>query len=130
PYYPAVNSTNDPLISKCTNLIIQKAKEKYNLIIQKIHYFNGICDLSYVNYNGTIDEYTVFEDNSPVWGETYSIPFNDMQKLQAPVLNLGPYGKDPHKRTERLHKRSAFVETRSLLEDLIRIVISEMEKKN
>lgn len=93
PYYPAVNSSNHPLVKKCSEYIIQRAKEKYQLTISQIHYFNGICDLSYVNYNGSKGGWSAFEENTPVWGDTYSIPFEDMQKLQAPVLNVGPFGK-------------------------------------
>lgn len=125
PYYPAVNSSNHPLVKKCSEYIIQRAKEKYQLTISQIHYFNGICDLSYVNYNGSKGGWSAFEENTPVWGDTYSIPFEDMQKLQAPVLNVGPFGKDPHKRSERLHIQNAFVETPDLLEDMIKMIINE-----
>ena len=46
-----------------------------------------------------------------------------MERLKAPVLNVGPFGKDAHKRTERLHIRSAFVETPRLVEQVIRTVM-------
>lgn len=129
PYYPAVNSTDHPLIKNCSAMVIRKAKEKFHLTMDQIHYFNGICDLSYVNFNGKTEEWKVFEENSPCWGETYFVPFQDMKKLQAPVLNLGPYGKDPHKRTERLHIQNAFVETPFLLEELIKGIIDELKLK-
>ena len=43
-----------------------------------------------------------------------------MQKLQAPLINIGPFGKDPHKLTERLHKKSAFEITPKLLEAVVK----------
>lgn len=125
PYYPAVNSSNHPLVKKCSEYIIERAKEKYQLTINQIHYCNGICDLSYVNFNSSNEGIRAFEENTPVWGETYSIPFEEMKKLQAPVLNIGPYGKDPHKRSERLHIQNAFVETPVLLEDMIKMIMNE-----
>ncbi|WP_156291676.1 M20/M25/M40 family metallo-hydrolase [Oceanobacillus salinisoli] len=128
PYYPAVNSSNDRLVDKCCDLIIKMAKEKLHLPIKQIHYFNGICDLSYVNYKGTKEGWAAFEDNTPVWGDTYTIPFEAMQKLQAPVLNIGPFGKDPHKRTERLHIRNAFAETPVLMEEVVNVVMGGKRK--
>ncbi|WP_203247471.1 M20/M25/M40 family metallo-hydrolase [Sporosarcina beigongshangi] len=119
PYYPAVNTSNDPLVIQSVELMKQTALSFNNKIGQK-HYFNGICDLSYVNYGDNANGWAAFERNTPVWGDTYSIPFADMAKLKAPVLNVGPFGKDAHQRTERLHVDSAFVEMPVMLETLIK----------
>ena len=119
PYYPAINSSNDPLVKETVELIKNVAKT-FNNTIEQIHYFNGICDLSYVNYADDANGWTAFESNTPVWGDTYSIPFAEMTQLKAPVLNLGPFGKDAHQRTERLHVDSAFVEMPIMLETLIK----------
>lgn len=119
PYYPAVNTSNDPLVIKSVELMKKTALDFDNKIDQ-IHYFNGICDLSYVNYDDNANGWAAFERNTPVWGDTYSIPFADMAKLKAPVLNVGPFGKDAHQRTERLHVDSAFVEMPVMLETLIK----------
>lgn len=119
PYYPAVNTSNDPLIVQAIELM-KKSAEKFDNRVEQIHYFNGICDLSYVNYEDNTNGWAAFESNTPVWGETYSIPFADMAKLKAPVLNVGPFGKDAHQRTERLHVDSAFIEMPVMLETLIK----------
>lgn len=120
PYYPAVNSSHDELIQEKVEYIQRLAEEKFALVIQQIHYFNGISDLSYVNYDEHDQGWKSYVNNSPVWGETYNIPFAAMQELQAPVLNIGPFGKDAHKLTERLHEESAFIQTPWLLDKLIR----------
>lgn len=119
PYYPAINSTGNELVEACTDFVMEKAFQKYNLTIERIHYFNGICDLSYVNYTDSNKGWVAFEENTPVWGDSYTIPFKEMEKLDAPVLNIGPFGKDAHKRTERLHMRNAFEETPVILEELV-----------
>lgn len=119
PYYPAVNTSNDPLIKEAVALM-KKSAQTFNNTINQIHYFNGICDLSYVNYEDNGSGWTAFESNTPVWGDTYSIPFEDMAKLKGPVLNVGPFGKDAHQKTERLHVDSAFVEMPVMLETLIK----------
>lgn len=119
PYYPAVNSTGNELVEACTTFIKKLAKDKFNLKMKRIHYFNGLCDLSYVNYMGMSDGWSAFEDNTPVWGDSYSIPFEGMQRLNAPVLNVGPLGYDAHKRTERLSLKNAFEEFPVIMETLI-----------
>ncbi len=119
PYYPAINSSNDPLVKESVELI-KKEASKFDLEVEQVHYFNGISDLSYVNYEDDGDGWTAFERNTPVWGDTYSIPFEEMADLKAPVFNVGPFGKDPHQRTERLHVDSAFVEMPHMIESLLR----------
>ncbi len=119
PYYPAVNTSDNVLISEAVETLKASA-EAFQNTVKQIHYFNGICDFSYVNYEDEGNGWTAFESNTPVWGETYSIPFEDMAKLKGPVLNVGPFGKDPHQKTERLHIDSAFVEMPVMLETLIK----------
>src|SRR5699024_9016846 len=119
PFYPVVNSTVIKLIQSCTHFVADKAVEKIGLFVDRIYYVNGICDLSYVNYADANDGWVAFEENTPVWGDSYSIPFKEMEKLNAPVLNIGPFGKDAHKRTERLHVGSAFEEMPVVLEELV-----------
>lgn len=118
PYYPAVNSTDEPLIREAVGLMEQTAKS-LGTELGQIHYFNGICDLSYVNYRDEGTGWMTYERNTPVWGDTYMIPFEGMRKLRAPVLNIGPLGRDAHQRTERLHIDSAFRRLPIMLETLI-----------
>ncbi|MGE6413620.1 M20/M25/M40 family metallo-hydrolase [Planococcus kocurii] len=119
PYYPAVNSSEDPFIMECIATVKRAAAEK-GIEVDQVHYFNGLCDLSYVNYSDPGNGWSSYERNTPVWGKTYSIPFADMLELQAPVLNVGPFGKDAHQYTERLHMDSAFVHTPHMLESLMK----------
>lgn len=128
PYYPSVNSTGNKLVEDCLEFFTKKAKERFKLDIHRIHYFNGICDLSYIHDNSSNDGWSDYGMNTPVYGETYHIPFTDMQKLNAPVMNIGPLGKDAHKLTERLHKDNAFKQMPVLLDDLFHMIISTMKK--
>ncbi|MFC4410654.1 M20/M25/M40 family metallo-hydrolase [Chungangia koreensis] len=123
PYYPAVNTSTHP-VAKAAIEVVKKSALTFNNTITQVHYFNGICDLSYLNYEDAGNGWTAFEKNTPVWGETYSIPFEDMARLRGPVLNVGPFGKDPHQKTERLHVDSAFIEMPAMLETLIKSLYS------
>ena len=129
PYYPAVNSTEDPLVRQAVTLM-QETARSLGSDLGQVHYFNGICDLSYVNYKDDGDGWVAYERNTPVWGDTYSIPFEGMKHLQAPVLNIGPLGRDAHQRTERLHIDSAFRRLPIMLETLIRELFIDKKKQN
>ncbi|TMN21602.1 M20/M25/M40 family metallo-hydrolase [Lentibacillus cibarius] len=119
PFYPAVN-TSEATVTKKGIQLLEDIGKQHGIDLKAIHYFNGICDLSYVSYQGTDDGWVSYENNTPVWGTDYLIPFDKMKQLQAPVLNVGPFGKDPHQLTERLHKQSAFHHTPAMIEQLIK----------
>lgn len=125
PYYPAINSSDNDLVNKCVDYVKKHGLKKFDLPVHQIHYFNGICDLSYVNYKDDGKGWTAFVTNTPTWGESYSIPFEEMKELDAPVLNVGPFGKDAHKRTERVHIKSAFEEVPTLVEGMIKMIIKK-----
>ncbi|RXT02757.1 hypothetical protein EIZ39_24490 [Ammoniphilus sp. CFH 90114] len=46
--------------------------------------------------------------NFVAWGDLYSIPVKDIQSLNIPCINIGVYGKDGHKLTERVYKSYSF----------------------
>ncbi len=122
PYYPPVNSSGSPLVRECIRNITENAANKFGLAITQAHYFNGISDLSYTSYTDDESSWITFENNTPIYGEAYTIPFEVMKQFDAPVMNVGPFGKDAHKRTERLHIRNAFEEMPVLLEEMIKHV--------
>src|SRR5690625_557278 len=119
PYYPAVNSTENELVQEKIKFTQETLSEKFGVHAEQVHYFNGISDLSYVNYSASDSGWQAYRNNTPVWGSVYSIPFEEMQTLQSPVINIGPFGKDAHKLTERLHKKSAFIYTPYVLKEVI-----------
>ncbi|WP_088006100.1 M20/M25/M40 family metallo-hydrolase [Indiicoccus explosivorum] len=119
PYYPAVSSSDSPLVAEAAALM-KSAAIGLGTTVEQVHFYNGISDLSYVNYKDDGTGWLAYEQNTPVWGQSYDIPFAGMASLDAPVFNLGPFGKDPHQRTERLHIDSAFRRLPAMLEILIK----------
>ncbi|MFD4819513.1 M20/M25/M40 family metallo-hydrolase [Peribacillus butanolivorans] len=127
PYYPPANSSEHPLVKNAIHMLLEEAKS-FDIPLEQVHYFNGICDLSYCQFQ-TDENWKTYELNTPVWNRTYSIPFEEMASINAPVLNVGPFGKDAHQISERLHIKSAFEEMPVLLNKLIHFVIEEHEIK-
>jgi arginine utilization protein RocB len=120
PYYPPANSSDDPTVAALIERVIEHARDRFGRPVVQAHWFNGISDLSYVARVGEATGWQAYERNTPGYGSTYRVPFEAMAALDAPVLNVGPFGKDPHQRTERLHAASAFEELPVLLWDLVR----------
>lgn len=58
----------------------------------------------------------------PSWGVRYRLDRDLVLRLGAPGVNLGPYGKDAHKPTERVHRGYTF----TVLPQLIDLVIRQL----
>lgn len=121
PYYPHV-----------TNSLIQDG-ERYNLLerVNRISmglfdvayssnsYFMGISDLSYASWVGNDEDVEAIKENSPGWDSIYKIPFKAIQTLKMPVVNIGPWGKDLHKPTERVLAKDVYERIPTIISQLI-----------
>ncbi|SDE80047.1 Arginine utilization protein RocB [Bhargavaea beijingensis] len=79
-------------------------------------FFPYLADGSFLSLHETEDELAPLVGNLPEWGNLYTIPFGSIQKLDIPSINMGVYGKDGHKWTERVYKPYSF----GILPELIR----------
>jgi arginine utilization protein RocB len=107
PYYPHLTirkgKPKDDIVMEVARDVIRKAREDFGegLTLQK--FFKGLSDMSYFALHDAEEVISYLQPNIPSWGIRYSIPVEAIKKLDLPVLNIGPYGKDAHKFTERLH---------------------------
>lgn len=79
------------------------------------HYFGGISDMSYAACIYGAEESRTVGENMPLWGDCYDVDFDAIRKLQIPVYNIGPFGRDIHTGTERVNKQSLTDETPRLI---------------
>ncbi|WP_409273637.1 M20/M25/M40 family metallo-hydrolase [Neobacillus sp. SCS-31] len=114
PFYPAVSSRDSGLVQSIASFI-----KKENEQIVARNFFPGLCDLSFVATSMTEKDIRLLSGNMPLYGNGYTIPFNSIKKLDMPVFNLGPYGADPHQKTERLELDFSFTKLPELLEKLV-----------
>ncbi|MCM3003001.1 M20/M25/M40 family metallo-hydrolase [Priestia koreensis] len=119
PYYPAICSTDHPLIQSLVKNVVTTAKETYAIALEEQLYFGGISDLSYAGLQDELQEVEPLIANLPLWQKGYAIPFAEMAELQAPVFNVGPIGRDAHQWTERLELDYAFGPLKELIEQVI-----------
>ena len=112
PYYPHiyVEGTRDKekaLIEAVTDAIKTTApKFDYKLIQKK--FLPCISDLSYAAAPKDPEVVEKFKINTPGYGVVYDLPIEDMQNLDLPVVDIGSFGKDAHKYSERVEKRYSF----------------------
>ncbi|MBB4823319.1 arginine utilization protein RocB [Sporosarcina luteola] len=71
-------------------------------------FFPYLADGSFLSIHETEEELAPLVHNLPEWGHIYTIPFDTIQKLNIPSVNMGVYGKDGHKWTERVYKPYSF----------------------
>jgi arginine utilization protein RocB len=106
PYYPHCfndgKSEGDRRIRKAAESVVETALRDHGVHLTLKEYFAGICDLCYLGFQGSAMDMLSVASNIPGWGSVYRIALGELKKLDVPVLNLGPSGKDPHKATERL----------------------------
>ncbi|WP_044749291.1 M20/M25/M40 family metallo-hydrolase [Bacillus alveayuensis] len=122
PYYPAVNSSDDPMIQRIVGQLQEYAEKKHGVSFIQQHYFGGISDLSYVGLQQPLSSLQSLTDNMPMWNQGYSLPFDALEKFNVPVLNVGPVGRDAHKWTERLNVPFAF----EVVKDLLTYTVEEI----
>ena len=127
PYYPNVNNFMLADQYEKMNERIRGLKEfsqkelKQTLTVQ--NYYTGISDLSYGMFASDQDNISYIENNMLLWGDLYSVPLDLIKELSMPVLNIGPWGKDFHKYTERVFMKDLFYNTPMLIDQIIREIL-------
>ncbi|MED4751582.1 M20/M25/M40 family metallo-hydrolase [Brevibacillus choshinensis] len=108
PFYPAVSSRNHPVIQRVAAEMEAYAREQHKVTLVNQNYFGGISDLSYVGLQYPAASMQPLVANMPMWDRGYSIPLQELEAFDVPVMNLGPVGRDAHQWTERLDVDYAF----------------------
>lgn len=106
PYYPHVYldevDSRDQRVMRIVEKVVDRAREGFGEKVEVKSYFTGLSDVSYCRFMDP-ESVAALKDNMPVLGTHYHIPIDDIMELNVPTVNIGPFGKDAHKRTERLH---------------------------
>lgn len=128
PYYPAVHSDfihgKEKYGSKYFKVIEEEYKKLYNIDVICNNYMTGISDASYSAVNTKYD-YKIFSENMIVWGNEYSIDFNSIEDINIPAIIFGPWGKDLHRVTERVNKKSLLEEFPNIIRHLMNYVFAD-----
>ena len=128
PYYPHVSNylLRSRRKFKLEKIVNEISINLFGVEYESQAYFMGISDLSYVSWTGNLKTINTIKSNSPGWNKIYSIPFWAIRKLKSPVVNIGPWGKDLHKPTERVFEKDVFERVPEIIYQLIKKVLIEV----
>jgi len=135
-YYPRVevsgkNEKEKALIKAMNNAAVKESllyllenkqsnKARLHEISVKMFY-PYISDSSFLYACEEEGEEDILRDNMPAYDYRYTHPEKLIKSIDAPVVNIGTFGKDGHMFTERLEKRHSF-------EAMPRMILSVIEE--
>ncbi len=121
PYYPHIHNRfiDKKLPFDLETAINEISVPRYDLTFESQGYFMGISDLSYASWSGASEDIEMVKANSPGWDYIYHIPFTELATLSMPIVNIGPWGKDLHKTTERVRSADVYQRIPDIIRELI-----------
>lgn len=106
PYYPQRVTTGrtprEKALVDAVQWAVSEGASRFGARIDVNDYFGGVSDLSFFGYQGTREDMDALSRNLPGWKTVFRLPAEDLFRLDVPVANIAPAGKDSHKKTERL----------------------------
>jgi len=123
-YSPRVVLSDDNPRDRRLKLAVQHAVENvqpdYAKPIVVRQFFPYISDMSFVTLSDDEAGITGYTANMPAWGNKHTVPFEEIRRLQVPIVNIGPYGFDAHKKWERLEITYSLEIVPRLMDQVIR----------
>lgn len=121
PYYPSVSNLffDEEIGDRFYNVITDYAKQKFGQRYVREYFYTGISDLSYTNIEDGRGAAETFRKYMPLFGMSYDIPFEAIEKISMPCINVGPWGKDFHKLTERVSKEDLYIRTPAIVNEMV-----------
>lgn len=129
PYYPHIymkgENENERLLIKAVNEAVEEVQPECEekIVIRKFYPY--ISDISYLSLTGNNVELMSLIENMPAWNKKYFLDFETIKNLNLPVVNIGPFGKDAHKISERIYTPYSYVTVPKLILSTIKKLIME-----
>lgn len=121
PYYPHIyvkgESDKEKGLLEAVAAAQKSCKSDYDIKMRKFYPY--ISDLSYAAAPREEGAAESLMSNMPGFGSKYKLPLEEMQRLNLPVVNIGPFGKDAHKFTERIEIDYSYNVAPGLVRDTI-----------
>ena len=122
PYYPVVSNATLPDPSYADGIVdavIEESRARFG--DTPVRYcLVGMSDFSYFMRNPNRPDADFVRDNMLLWGDFYSVPFEEINEISMPIMNLGPWGKGIHTYLERAWKKDLLERTPHLIDFTVR----------
>ncbi|MCQ4638293.1 M20/M25/M40 family metallo-hydrolase [Anaerovorax odorimutans] len=129
PYYPNVSNLYfeklDPQVKTLAQDLDAYTWETYRQHYTKEYFYTGISDLSYTSIREGNRTLEALERSMPLFGDFYSIPVAAIETITMPCMNIGPWGKDFHKLTERVCREDLFERTPRIINKAVSLLLDD-----
>ena len=122
PYCPHNYLKGDSLRDREVLAVIQGVTERFeqqkgeSFAVKR--FFPYLSDSSYLSLHDTDEEVAALIDNFPEWERIYPVPVQRIRELNVPAINVGVYGLDAHRWTERVYKPYSFETVPSMIREM------------
>lgn len=129
PYYPNVcneflpSRLKEGAVEGLSGRLAEFTRKTYEQDYEKENFYTGISDLSYTAVSHSQEIVKTLEEAMPFFGSAYTLPIALIEKIAMPCINIGPWGKDFHKMTERVLKEDLYERTPRIIEEAIRLIL-------
>ena len=73
-----------------------------------LHFFPSLSDSSYLKIDDSNESVASLIHNFPLYDHLFPVPTDVIRQLSIPGITYGCYGKDAHRRTERVYMPYSF----------------------
>ena len=128
PYYPNVSNAthyaDDPFAARLHETLSGFALREFGQRCTKELFYTGISDLSYSCVTDAEEIARELENSMPFYPSLYQLPLSAIERISMPCVNIGPWGKDFHKLTERVLKEDLYIRTPRIADFAVRHALS------
>lgn len=119
------NERDHQLLDSIREVLTETGEQTGEQFVLK-KFFPYLADGSFLSLHETDEELMSLINNFPEWESIYPVPVKAIRELNIPSVNMGVYGKDGHKWTERVYKPYTF----GVLPQLIQKTTKRMLEQN
>ncbi|MCM3082014.1 M20/M25/M40 family metallo-hydrolase [Brevibacillus invocatus] len=102
------DSKGDQEVLQVIQNVTAKCEQEKGEVFAVKRFFPYLTDSSYLSLHDTDEEVASLIDNFPEWERIYPVPVKRIRELNVPAINVGVYGLDAHRWTERVYKPYSF----------------------
>jgi arginine utilization protein RocB len=125
PYYPMVSNSSLPdtaFAEGIADALIEESSARFGDTPVR-HCLVGMSDFSYFMRSRNRQDADYVRGNMLLWDDFYSIPFDEIDEISMPIMNVGPWGKGIHTYSERVWKTDLLERTPRLLDFAVRKIL-------
>ncbi|WLR58958.1 M20/M25/M40 family metallo-hydrolase [Guptibacillus hwajinpoensis] len=132
PYLPhnylQEDSKRDQLLLEIVQENLDSTSVKTGEVFTVKKFFPYLADGSFLSLHETDEEIDTLVKNFPELSRLYPIPIKEIRHLNVPSINMGVYGKDGHKWTERVYKPYSFDILPALIRDTSQMMLNKFNE--